>query len=79
MQWMCTPKGAAFLWVERSAQAGLVPLVTSHGYGLVSRKPGWIACIVLLSQQVGPGGLRQDSYLLLRHAMPAGSPFAASL
>ncbi len=34
-RWMCTPKGTAFLWVERGAQAGLTPLVTSHGYGLV--------------------------------------------
>ena len=39
-KWMCTPKGAAFLWAERSRQRGLVPTVSSHGYGLVrSRAP----------------------------------------
>eukprot|EP00884_Botryococcus_braunii_P020923 jgi/Botrbrau1/7514/Bobra.0019s0005.1 len=33
-KWACSPKGAAFLWVHRSRQASLRPLVTSHGYGL---------------------------------------------
>lgn len=36
LQWACTPKGAAFLWAARSRQRDLLPLVTSHGYGLVS-------------------------------------------
>ena len=34
-KWACTPKGAAFLWVERSQQAAISPLVTSHGYAKV--------------------------------------------
>ncbi|KAL4419422.1 hypothetical protein ABPG77_006349 [Micractinium sp. CCAP 211/92] len=33
-KWACTPKGAAFLWAARSRQRDLLPLVTSHGYGL---------------------------------------------
>ena len=31
-KWLCTPKGAAFLHVRRDKQAGLVPLVVSHGH-----------------------------------------------
>ncbi|MEW5313357.1 MAG: hypothetical protein WDW38_004930 [Sanguina aurantia] len=33
-KWACCPKGTAFLWVHPCAQQGLLPLVTSHGYGL---------------------------------------------
>ena len=35
-RWLCSPKGTAFLWVKPHAQPGLAPLVTSHGYKLVS-------------------------------------------
>eukprot|EP00798_Chlamydomonas_sp_ICE-L_P003400 gene3400-13441_t len=33
-KWCCTPKGAAFLWVSPSKQGGILPRVTSHGFGL---------------------------------------------
>ncbi|MCS6914684.1 MAG: aminotransferase class V-fold PLP-dependent enzyme [Myxococcales bacterium] len=31
-KWLCTPKGAGFLYVRRDRQVGLVPPVISHGY-----------------------------------------------
>jgi isopenicillin-N epimerase len=30
-KWVCTPKGAAFLWVRRALQPAIRPLVLSHG------------------------------------------------
>ena len=42
-KWHCTAKPSAFLWVAPSEQQHMVPLVTSHGYGLVrfdSSPPG---------------------------------------
>lgn len=38
-KWACSPKGAAFLWVHPAHHRSLKPLVTSHGYGLVSAPP----------------------------------------
>ena len=34
-KWLCTPKGSALLWVARPEQPRVLPLTTSHGYGLV--------------------------------------------
>lgn len=34
-KWLCSGKGVAFLWAAQERQAGLLPLVTSHGHGLV--------------------------------------------
>lgn len=31
-KWVCSPKGAAMLWVREDRQAGVVPPVVSHGY-----------------------------------------------
>jgi isopenicillin-N epimerase len=31
-KWVCSPKGAAMLWVRKDRQAGLHPAVISHGY-----------------------------------------------
>ncbi|GMH38146.1 hypothetical protein BSKO_06030 [Bryopsis sp. KO-2023] len=33
-KWFCSPKGAAFLWVDPREQADVKPVVTSHGCGL---------------------------------------------
>ncbi|KAI3427076.1 hypothetical protein D9Q98_007016 [Chlorella vulgaris] len=33
-KWLCSGKGVAFLWAAQERQAGLLPLVTSHGHGL---------------------------------------------
>jgi len=30
-KWLCAPKGSGFLWVRRDRQAGVHPLITSHG------------------------------------------------
>ncbi len=38
-KWLCTPKGSAFLWVTPAEQPHTLPLVTSHGYGLVNAFP----------------------------------------
>lgn len=34
IQWLCGPKGTAFLWVNEEEQHNIVPCVTSHGYGM---------------------------------------------
>ena len=38
-KWAATAKGCAFLWVAPSEQQDVLPLVTSHGYGLVRSVP----------------------------------------
>lgn len=50
-KWLCTPKGAALLWVHPSRQGGVRPAVTSHGYRLVrvlTRFAAFIACSFVL-------------------------------
>jgi isopenicillin-N epimerase len=32
-KWLCSPRGAAVLWVHKASQAGFSPLVKSHGFG----------------------------------------------
>lgn len=32
-KWLCSPRGAAILWVRRQCQDGFQPLVKSHGLG----------------------------------------------
>jgi isopenicillin-N epimerase len=40
-KWVCAPKGAAFLWVRRDKQSGLMPAVISHGNN--TPRPGYSA------------------------------------
>ncbi len=37
-QWACAPKGAALLWAAPAHQQQLLPVVVSHGYGMVRRQ-----------------------------------------
>ena len=39
-KWLMAPKGSAFLYVRRDLQAGINPLVISHGWTLQADQPG---------------------------------------
>lgn len=33
LQWLCAPRGSAFLWVDPVHKAHVQPLIVSHGHG----------------------------------------------
>jgi isopenicillin-N epimerase len=79
-KWLMAPKGSAFLWASRSAQAGLHPPVISHGYGegfraefdwVGTRDPtAWLAVPAAIDHHavLGGAGLRERNAGLARMA-----------
>ncbi|KAJ9521145.1 hypothetical protein QJQ45_022843 [Haematococcus lacustris] len=89
-KWGCCPKGAAFLWAHPRVQSGLLPLVTSHGYGQGFRAEflwqgtqspsAWLAapaCLAVL-QALGPSRVAcHNSALVLEAANSLRDQLAA--
>jgi isopenicillin-N epimerase len=79
-KWLFAPKGCAFLWADRAAQAGLHPTVISHGYGkgfkaefawTGTRDPSsWLAVTAAIGfyRRHGDRALRAHNHELARRA-----------
>lgn len=75
-KWLCTPKGAAFLWVRRELQGEVRPLVISHGANAGLQGPGrfraefdWTGTWDPSAQLAIPAAIR-----FLERALPGGLP-----
>jgi isopenicillin-N epimerase len=79
-KWLFAPKGTAFLWARREAQAGLHPSVISHGFGqgftaefdwVGTRDPSaWLAAPAALAfyRRMGDGAIRAHNHALANEA-----------
>ncbi|MGH6628903.1 MAG: aminotransferase class V-fold PLP-dependent enzyme, partial [Burkholderiales bacterium] len=80
-KWLFAPKGCAFLWARRSAQADLHPTTISHGYGKgfaaefdwtgTRDFSAWLAVTDALDfyRDLGPAGIRNYCHkLVVRNA-----------
>ena len=86
-KWLFAPKGCAFLWAAKAAQADMHPTVISHGFGqgflaefdwTGTRDPtAWLALPAALDfyRQMGDGALRARNHAL---ACEAGRRLAAA-
>jgi len=86
-KWLFAPKGCAFLWADKAAQADLHPTVISHGFGqgflaefdwTGTRDPtAWLAAPAALDfyREMGDGSLRARNHAL---ACEAGHRLAAA-
>jgi isopenicillin-N epimerase len=79
-KWLMAPKGSAFLWAAPERQAGLHPLIISHGYGegftaefdwTGTRDPSaWLAipAAIAFHHKLGGKRLRRRNIMLARRA-----------
>lgn len=79
-KWLMAPKGSAFLWAAPESQAGLHPLIISHGYGegftaefdwTGTRDPSaWLAipAAIAFHQELGGERLRRRNVMLAQRA-----------
>ena len=78
-KWLCTPRGAALVWVSKDMQQAVAPLVASHGAGLGFRAEhlwsgtadlsAWlsVAAAVDAFEKLGVHAMRQKRTQLLRN------------